>query len=124
MSLDVTLEVEGENLECVCRCGHTHRNTNPVEVHSANITHNLGEMAQAAGIYKELWRPEEEGLTKAHQLIAPLTSGLARLKGDPEGYARYNPRNGWGDYVGLVRFVEKYCAACEEYPNADVRVSR
>ena len=24
-----------------------------------NITHNLGSMAAAAGIYKALWRPEE-----------------------------------------------------------------
>lgn len=28
-------------------------------VFSANITHNLGEMADKAGIYKALWRPED-----------------------------------------------------------------
>ncbi len=31
------------------------------EVYSANITHNLGEMADKAGIYYALWRPEEKG---------------------------------------------------------------
>lgn len=33
----------------------------PTEVFSANITHNLGEMADKAGIYKACWRPEEIG---------------------------------------------------------------
>lgn len=27
-------------------------------IFSANITHNLNAMAEAAGIYKHLWRPE------------------------------------------------------------------
>lgn len=51
----------------------------PTEVFGSNITHNLGEMAEEAGIYKHLWRPEEIGITKADQLIAPLREGLARL---------------------------------------------
>jgi hypothetical protein len=43
--------------------------TRPCEVYSDNITHNLGEMADAAGIYKALWRPEEIGITKAAELV-------------------------------------------------------
>lgn len=49
-------------------------------VYSANITHNLNRMAEAAGIYKELWRPEEVGIVKAAQLVEPLRAGLARLR--------------------------------------------
>jgi len=94
------------------------------EVYWANITHNLGGMAEAAGIYKHLWRPEEIEITKAGQLIAPLQDGLERLRADPEKYRAYNPPNGWGSYEGLVSFVEKYLAACIETPDADVRVSR
>ena len=35
------------------------------EVYSANITHNLNTMADEAGIYKHLWRPDEIKITKA-----------------------------------------------------------
>jgi len=44
-------------------------------VYSANITHNLNEMAGAAGIYKYLWRPEEVGIYYAENLIDPFTKG-------------------------------------------------
>lgn len=96
----------------------------PVEVYTANITHNLNKMAEAAGIYKHLWRPDEIGITKAAQLIEPLTVGLADLKARPEFFATFDAENGWGKYPGLVRFVEAYLAACIADPDADVEVSR
>jgi len=89
-----------------------------------NITHNLGPMAKAAGIYMELWRPEELGITKAVQLIEPLREGLHRLKVEPNNYKELNPDNGWGDYEGLVKFVSSYLDACYDYPDADVEASR
>lgn len=94
------------------------------EVFHANITHNLNTMADAAGIYYALWRPDEVGFTKAQHLIEPLRDGLKRLKENPGEFQKFNPANGWGSYDGLVGFVERYLAACEEYPEADVRVSR
>lgn len=96
----------------------------PTDVYWANITHNLNKMADAAGIYKHLWRPDEIGITKAAQLIEPLREGLALLKSDPEKFEQYNSSNGWGLYEHFVPFVEKYLAACEEHPDADVKVSR
>ena len=93
-------------------------------VYDSNITHNLNKMADAAGIYKQLWRPEEIGITHARQLIEPLTAGLDRLKSDPECFRTFNPPNGWGDYDGLVRFVSNYLAACKAFPESTVRVSR
>ena len=93
-------------------------------VYDANITHNLGKMANAAGIYKHLWRPEELGITKAAELIEPLREGLARLKADPEEYEQYNASNGWGKYEHFVEFVEEYLAACDANPDATVEVSR
>jgi hypothetical protein len=92
--------------------------------HEGNITHNLGAMAKEAGIYQALWRPEEIGITKAKELIAPLTKGLGFLRGDPKRYKEFNPPNGWGSYEGLVNFVENYLKACIENPDAAVRVSR
>lgn len=107
MSLDVTLE-----------------ETKPCEVYWSNITHNLGNMAKAAGIYMHLWRPDELGITKASELIGPLTEGLALLKSDPEKFKKYDSPNGWGLYENFVPWVEKYLAACIEHPDATVSVSR
>lgn len=93
-------------------------------LYDANITHNLNAMAEAAGIYKHLWRPDEIGITKASQLIEPLRVGLAALESDPEKFKALNPPNGWGNYRGLVGFVRNYLFACEQDPDADVSVSR
>lgn len=96
----------------------------PTEVYWANITHNLNRMADEAGIYEALWRPEEIGITKAGELIEPLSIGLEKLKADPEHYEQFNSPNGWGTYEHFVPFVEKYLEACKENPDADVNVSR
>lgn len=93
-------------------------------VYSANITHNLNRMAGEAGIYKHLWRPDEIGITQAWQLVTPLREGLGTLESAPQRFHVFNPKNGWGDYHGLVRFVRDYLAACERYPTATVQVWR
>jgi hypothetical protein len=107
MSLDVYLEM-----------------TRPTQVYSANITHNLSEMAKAAGIYKALWRPEKIGITKANQLIPLLEKGLKKLKRSPAKFKAFNASNDWGVYENFVPFVERYIDACKEYPDADISVSR
>ena len=94
------------------------------EVFSSNITHNLGKMAEAAGIYQHLWRPEEIGVTTAGQLIEPLAEGLAKLEADPDKYRQFDAPNGWGRYGNLVEFVREYLAACRESPDATVDVWR
>lgn len=94
------------------------------EVYSSNITHNLGKMAREAGIYDALWRPDENGIEIAYQLIESLLTGLKRLKAEPEHFKQFNPANGWGDYDGLVRFTENYLEACQAYPTARVYASR
>jgi hypothetical protein len=93
-------------------------------VYSANITHNLGQMAEEAMLYNCIWRPDEHGITHAHQLIPLLKVGLAFLQAEPERFKAFNPSNGWGNYHGLRQFVADYLVACEEYPSAEVDVSR
>lgn len=95
-----------------------------VELYSANITHNLNRMAEAAGIYKHLWRPDEIGITEASQLIKPLSDGLRFLRSDPKAFRIFNPDNGWGTYEVLCEFVEEYIIACEASPKAKVEVAR
>ena len=93
-------------------------------VFSLNITHNLGKMADAAGIYEVLWRPDENGITKARQCIDPLSSALLELVRNREKYEAYNSPNGWGLYKHFVPFVTAVLTACCDYPDADVSVSR
>lgn len=93
-------------------------------LYDANITHNLGEMADKAGIYKALWRPEELDKTKASEIIDLLEKGLSDLKARPDYFKTFNSPNGWGLYKHFVPFVEKYLAACKEYPEAIIEVSR
>lgn len=114
------------------------------EVYWANITHNLGKMADEAGIYEALWRPhrlkegynipesdhqaewkfEEENKTTAKDIIPLLEKGLADLKARPEHFEKFNSPNGWGMYKHFVPFIEKYLEACKEYPDAVIEVSR
>lgn len=93
-------------------------------IYNGNITHNLSRMAEAAGIYDCLWQPETIGITKASELVEPLTFGLKALKDDPEYFKRLNPENRWGTYEGLVRFVAEYLDACKANPTCAVRVWR
>lgn len=113
-------------------------------VYSANITHNLGKMADEAGIYEALWRPhrlkegynilesdhqaewkfEDENKMTAKDIIPLLEKGLADLKSRPEHFEKFNSPNGWGMYEHFVPFVEKYLEACKEYPDAIIEVSR
>jgi hypothetical protein len=96
----------------------------PTEVFSANITHNLGEMAEKAGIYKACWRPEEIGAEHASDIIPLLEKGLEDLKARPEYFKQFNAPNGWGLYENFVPWVEKYLAACKENPDAKISVWR
>lgn len=93
-------------------------------VFDANITHNLGPMAEEAGIYKHLWRPEELGITKAWELITPLKAGLELMKADPARFKKHDAKNGWGTYNAFVPWVKAYLDACKEHPDAKVVVSR
>jgi hypothetical protein len=98
--------------------------TMPCQVYQSNITHNLNAMAEEAGIYKHLWRPEEIGITNAEELIQPLQAGLDLLLSDPTRFEKHNPLNGWGSYAGFVGFVQGYLKACKKHPDATVEASR
>lgn len=106
MSLDVSLYADGE---CV---------------YDANITHNLNTMAEEAGIYKHLWRPEEIGATTAAGITEGLRKGLHDLVERPTHFEQFNSPNGWGMYEHFVPFVAKYLEACVKHPGAVLSISR
>jgi hypothetical protein len=113
-------------------------------VYSSNITHNLNQMADKAGIYEALWRPyqlkegynvpeedhqaeydfEENNPVKAYEIIAIIEKGLEDLKSRPEYFKQFNSPNGWGMYDNFVPFVEEYLKACKEYPESYVHADR
>jgi len=124
MSLDVYLTGPENQVPCACECGNQHMKSNGNTSFEYNVTHNLNKMAAEAGLYEALWRPDELGVMKAAQLIPLLTGGLEVLKADPKRFEVFNPTNGWGDYAGLVTFVERYLEACKQSPESDVGVSR
>jgi hypothetical protein len=81
-------------------------------------------MAEAAGIYDALWDPDEKGYQKAEQIIPILKKGLELLESDPDRFKKFNAKNGWGLYEHFVPFVKEVLEACEEYPDACIRVSK
>lgn len=113
-------------------------------VYSANITHNLNNMAQKAGIYEALWRPyrlkwnrdfdgmdssaelEYEKNTEilAGEIIPILKKGLEDLQSRPNYFKQFDSPNGWGKYEHFVPFVKEYLRACIQYPDAVIKVSR
>lgn len=97
------------------------------ELFSANITHNLGEMADEAGIYNALWHPYRftygGSFPTADVLIPLLENGLKKLKENPDYYRQFDSPNGWGMYDHFVPFVEKVLDACKKHPNATVETS-
>jgi len=88
-------------------------------VFHTQITHNLVPMAEAAGIFYEIWRPQNYGISMAQQLIIPLWSGLNRLRASSNLFKPYShPR--FGDYNEMINFVEEYLDACMVWQYAHV----
>ena len=119
MSLDIYLDKKGT---ITWADGTTEEHA--VEVFSRNITHNLTDMAEAAGIYKALWRPEELDIDTAEDLIPLLELGLHTLKESPDHYKTFDAPNGWGIYTHFVPFVEAFLTACKQHPKSTISISR
>lgn len=94
------------------------------EVFTVNVTHNLGKMAEAAGVYKCLWRPDENGFTKASDIIPVLMEGMMKLSKERERMQEFNPPNGWGSWDSLINFCAKVVVGCVKNPDARIDVCR
>lgn len=97
---------------------------NTIGVFDVNITHNLGTMAQEAGIYYALWQPEEIGVSHAKEIVTLLEAGLRDLLARPDHFRKFDSPNGWGIYDHFLPFVEEVLEGCRKYPNAKISVSR
>jgi hypothetical protein len=81
-------------------------------------------MAEAAGIYDYLWRPDEIACFVASDITQFLEDGIKRLEADPERFIKLNSPNGWGTYPNLIRFAKSVLEACRNYPDARIGVWR
>lgn len=123
MSLDISLRSNPEQCEHCSKCLRCSIFQELSQtLFSANITHNLTGMAEKAGIYEVLWRSEENGITKAAQLVEPLYQAILRMKVDPESYRALNAENSWGTYEQFLPWLERLYSACMANPNATVSV--
>jgi hypothetical protein len=113
------------------------------ELFWANITHNLGKMADAAGIYEALWHPyrlhkdykhfdiddeeynfEDSVTIYAKDISDIIETGLSKMKDDPDYFIKFNSPNGWGSYENFVPWIERYLEALKKYPESKVIVDR
>lgn len=100
------------------------------EYWEANITHNLGEMASQVplgdiSLYDVCWRPEEVfNEPTTNDLVPLLTAGITYMLANRKQLSQYNPKNGWGSYDALMKFLLNYKQACEDYPDCKIEVSR
>lgn len=92
-------------------------------IFDANITHNLTSMAEEAGIYDCLWRPEENGYIRAGQVAEKLREGIELMRDDPDRFREFDSPNGWGTYDSFMPWLERVLRACEENPDSEIEVS-
>ena len=81
-------------------------------------------MAEEAGIYAAVWRPEENGITTAGELIGPLEAAIAAMVADPPRFERHNSPNGWGLYENFVPWLRALLGARRENPSLQFMASR
>lgn len=79
-----------------------------------NYTSNVSGMwAEALGMQLR----DTDGMDVA--TAAPiLRAGVDAMKADPDGYRLRYPTNGWGDYDGALRYLERTATACEDFAGA------
>lgn len=97
---------------------------------SANITHNLGEMAsnvpiEDTNLYMICWRPEEINIKTVKEILPLLIKGIHYMIDHRKELEQFNSPNGWGTYNGFMKFLLNYKQACEDNnPECEIEVSR
>ena len=107
MSWDIWLAVEVDGKEVEIADGE-------------GYTHNCNNMVRAAGFVE--WPYEVDGMT-SREFCEKLDAALQALRANPAWFRRMNPENGWGDYDGLVRILDRVLDSFDRFPSATVRVS-
>lgn len=102
---------------------------------SANITHNMGNMAsfipvildfnRRLTLYDYVWRPEKiKKKVDTTVMVKALTVGIVLMIKNRKELLKYNPENGWGSYDSFLAWLIEYKNACEDHPGCDIEISR
>lgn len=90
-------------------------------VFDSNMTHNVSPMWTLAGIHDEIYNSEGY---PAKDVLPALIRGHEKMKKFPDAFRTLNSENGWGMYEHALLFLEKIIAACKEYPNSQIHISK
>ncbi len=124
MPLEVYLEdamMDGDM--CVCRdCGNQHKSKGKKVLYATVIAHSYAAMASHCGLFFCIWYPEKLGVHVVSDLVPYLHLALVELRSNPEEYKCYVLRDHFNYVSDLITFAEDLLAACQEFPNATVRV--
>lgn len=107
MSWDVSLIKE-------CKCCNK---TDEIEV--GNYTYNVSKMYNLA---MDCTISDLHGLI-ANDVTVKLLEGINHMKQYSETYIQLNPANGYGNYEGAVKFLEKIYDACMKNPDYKIDVN-
>lgn len=119
MSYDVYLEGEPESVPCVCaECGHQHKREEQPLYFYRGHTSNTSGMWRGAGLDLREFDGEP-----ASALAHPLAAAIEKIAAESEKYRPMEPANKWGTYESTLAFLRAILAACQDAPDATVRVS-
>lgn len=108
MSYDISLEIDTGNSEL----------QEVVEI--GNYTYNCSEMfVDASECDKSLGDLHGMSCQEAEPIIAKAVENMQK---NPTKYKAMNPENGWGNYDGFLRYVEKLLKECRANPKCTIGV--
>lgn len=88
------------------------------------ISHQLGRMAEAIGVYTPIWRPENTCIEKALHMVVPLACAYRDAVEREAELRALEPANRLGTYEAFLNFIKNYLNACIQHPDAVIRVTR
>ena len=98
MSVDLTIKAKRET-----------------EIYETNITYNLANMYYKA-IDKELGLKKLKGMT-CEEALPIIKNAIDDMVKNKLEYEKFNPKNGWGSYDGLLRRFREIRNVCEDNPD-------
>ncbi len=96
-----------------------------IDASEINITANMVKMAQEVKIlwtdlYSLLWLKKWNSgfINEAGKMVKYLEEALVFMENNREKLYKYNPKNWWWDYDGLLYCVKRYKENCMKFPTA------
>ena len=86
-----------------------------------NITHNLVDMWEKAGIYDVLYNSNGE---KVKHILGALEKGYADMYDNPEEYRKLDSPNGWGTYVDAMYWLKNLIQQMKQYPDGIIGIDK